>query len=352
MRSLCSLSLALFSLALASCATGTSAQGPGSGGTGATGAGPTSGGSGGTGGFGGGFTGGSSGGEPAPKIYVHTNTTLYEADPSAPDLAVKEIGPVDCIGGAGEDTSLTDLAVSATGDIWGISKSNVFRLEIDGTSVKCTQTIALNNPADIRFYGLTFAPKGVLDPSAEILIAGNTAGELWSVSAGGELVQRGTLGTVPLDDGNGHSYPYSGKKWELSGDLVFLENGGNPAGFATVRDCPNPPSSAGCHVVDTLIELDVPSLATAGTGSVLKSVRGQIVPAAECDDGSEGYGSVFGVTAYKDKVYGFARGLNIAGLALSMDNNKGTACIIKSFTQEWSGAGITTTAEVDIPPPK
>lgn len=352
MKAVAALTLTLTLALLPSCATGNSTAGAG--GSGATGGvGSSSGGAGGAGGTGvGGFATGSGGGDAPPVIYVHTNTSLYQADPSKTDLGVVEIGPIDCIGGPNEDTSLTDLAVSATGEIWGIGKSNVYRLEVDGAAVMCTQTIPLNNPADIRFYGLTFAPKGVIEPDAEVLIAGNTAGELWSVSDAGELVMRGTLGTVPVNDGNGHSYPYAGKKWELSGDLVFLENGGSPAGFATVRDCPNPPSSAGCHVVDTLVELDVPKLATAGSGSVLKSIRGQIVPAASCDDGSDGYGSVFGVTAWKDKVFGFGRGQNIAGLALTIDNDTGAACILKSFTQEWSGAGITTTAEVDIPPPK
>ncbi|MEZ4315798.1 MAG: hypothetical protein R3F14_47885, partial [Polyangiaceae bacterium] len=96
----------------------------------------------------GGFTATGGAEDPPPTIYIHTNTTLYEADPSQPDLAVTEIGPIDCIGGAGEDTSLTDLAVSASGEIWGISKTNVFRLEISGSTVLCTKTIPLNNPQD------------------------------------------------------------------------------------------------------------------------------------------------------------------------------------------------------------
>lgn len=341
-----------FGLALvSSCATGNTTSG-GAGSTGTTATTDASGGGGAGGEPVGGFPSGTGGGEPAPVIYIHTNTTLYQADPSKPDLGVVEIGPIDCIGGPNEDTSLTDLAVSASGEIWGISKSNVYRLEIEGGAVLCTKTIPLNNPADIRFYGLTFAPKGVLDPGVEVLIAGNTAGELWSVGDAGELTMRGTLGTVPINDGNGNSYPHAGKKWELSGDLVFLENAGSPAGFATVRDCPDPPSSLGCNAVDTLVELDVPKLATAGSASVLKSIRGQVVPAASCDDGSAGYGSVFGVTAWKDKVFGFARGQNLAGIAIAIDNDKGEACILKSFNQEWSGAGITTSAEIEIPPPK
>ncbi|MBK8254472.1 MAG: hypothetical protein IPK82_17620 [Polyangiaceae bacterium] len=314
----------------------------GTGGTGATGGGDP------IGGFGG------MGGKPdvPPVIYVHTNTALYQADPSKPDLAVTEIGPIDCIGGAGEDTSLTDLAVSADGQIWGISKTNVFRLEISGNTVLCTQTIPLNNPQDIRFYGLTFAPKGVLDPDKEVLIAGNTAGELWAVSESGQLTMHGTLGTVPATDGNGNTYPYAGKKWELSGDVVFLENGGAPAGFATVRDCPNPPSSSGCHSIDTLVELNITKLATAGSSSVLKSIRGQLVPSANCNDGTLGYGSIFGITAWKDKIFGFGRSQNLGGIAITINNDTAEGCILKTFTEEWSGAGVTTIADVDIPPPK
>jgi hypothetical protein len=84
----------------------------------------------------------------------------------------------------------------------------------------------------------------------------------------------------------------------------------------------------------------------------VKSLRGQIVKADGCNDSSTGYGNVFGITAWKDKVFGFSRGKNISGYALSIENDKGTACVIKGFDQEWSGAGITTIAEVDIPPPK
>lgn len=348
--------LALSSSLATACATGSSS------GAGASGAQGGSGGSGGSGAQGGGGSGGDligggntggGGSAAAPLIYVHTNTTLYKADPSASDLAVTEIGPIECIGGDGEDTSLTDLAVSASGEIWGVSKTNIYRLEIDGASVKCTQTIPMQNPTSIRFYGLTFAPKGVLDPEKEVLIAGNTAGELWAVTETGELSLHGTLGTVPVNDGNGHDYLYPGKKWELSGDIVFVENGGNPAGFATVRDCPNPPEATGCNGIDTLVELDVAKLASATTGSVLKSLRGQIVKAAGCSDASsEGYGGVFGITAWKDKVFGFSRSDVIGGLAITIENDKGTACALKVFSQEWSGAGITTTAEIEIPPPK
>src|SRR5205814_6983787 len=105
----------------------------------------------------------------------------------------------------------------------------------------------------------------------------------------------------------------------LSGDIVFLANNGSPIGFATVRDCPKPPSSQGCDTVDTLAEIDVAALSSGSGGSVLKSIRGQIVRGASCSDSSSGYGSVFGVAAYADKVLGFSRSGN-GGYAIAIDN--------------------------------
>ena len=84
----------------------------------------------------------------------------------------------------------------------------------------------------VRASGAGMAP--VTSGAREVLVAGNTAGELWSIDGQGNLAQRGTLGTVPKTDGNGHSYPTKnvGKAWELSGDIVFLANGGQPVKVA------------------------------------------------------------------------------------------------------------------------
>ena len=290
-------------------------------------------------------------GGAAPSIlYVHSNTTLYEADPSEMPLALSTLGDFECIGGSGQSTSMTDIAVNADGEVWAISTTRVYRLDLSGGTVACAEIIELNNPQGISFYGMTFAPKGVLHPTEEVLIAGNSAGELWSVDAGGNLAQRGTLGVVPANDGQGHTYDNAGKPWELSGDIAFFENNGSPIGFAPVRDCPNPPSSNGCNEIDTLIELDVPALATATTQSVLKSVRGQIVRASDCNDTEPGYGSVYGIGAWLGTVYGFSR-RDGNGYAIAIDNVDGTACLLEAFPgSPWAGAGNTTIADVIAPP--
>jgi hypothetical protein len=245
---------------------------------------------------------------------------------------------------------MTDVAVNAAGDVWAISTSRIYRIVIDGGGAHCPEEIPLNNPQGISFYGLTFAPAGVLGPD-EMLIAGNNAGELWSIDGGGNLELRGTLGIVPPDDGHGHAYDHAGQPWELSGDIAFFENEGSPIGFATARDCPSPPSTVDCNTIDTLVELDVPALAGGGSQSVLKSVRGQIVRSASCGDTEPGYGSVFGIAAWLGTVYGFSR-RDGDGYAIEISNVDGAACLIEPFPGiPWAGAGVTTIAPI-VPPPE
>ncbi|MEP7125247.1 MAG: hypothetical protein ABJE95_30230 [Byssovorax sp.] len=291
---------------------------------------------------------GSGGGVSA--AYAHTNTTLFRFDPASPNLVTTKVGDFECIGKPGQDGSMTDLAVNDQGDLWGISSKSVYHLVPSGGTVKCDEAIPLANTAQVKFYGLTFAPVGVIDPLKEVLVAGNTDGELWTIDQNGTLSLHGNLGVVPADDGQGHAYPgkNQGKRWELSGDLVFLANGGKSVGFATVRDCPKPPSTAGCNPTDTLLEIDVIKLGSATTQAVTKSVRGQIVKGAGCNDPSGGpYGSMFGIAAWGSKVYGFSH----SGGIVEIDNVTGGACLVKSGADLWDGAGVTTVAPVIAPPP-
>ncbi len=294
--------------------------------------------------------GGSAGGGGPGVIYAHTNTTLFQLDTMT--LAATQIGDFDCIGSGGsQDTSMTDVAVNSAGDLWGISKTHVYSLQIQGSTVHCAQTIPLNNGGSVTFYALTFAPVGVLDPAKEVLVAGNTAGELWAIDSSGQLTQHGSFGTVPSNDGNGHSYQNSGQVWELSGDIVFLANGNSPVGFATVRDCPSPPSSNNCDTADTLIQIDMTKLGP-GTQSVTQAIRGKIVQGTSCpmnDTHATDFGKLFGIGAWNDKVYGFSN----SGALIEIDNTDGTGCLVQYFSQnKWAGAGVSTLAPVKPPPPK
>jgi len=299
------------------------------------------------------FDGGSgTGGSAGPLlIYAHTDDTLYLLDPESDTLTLTEVGPFGCVAD-GTIFSMTDFAVDKGEQLWAISAYAVHPLQIDGTSVPCGQEIALQTPDNPRFYGLTFAPVGVLDPAKEVLVAGNTGGEVWAIDDTGALSLRGNFGTVPANDGHGHSYPaaHQGTAFALSGDIVFLANDGDPVGFATVRDCSDPLNAATCNTVNTLIEIDVPKLATGnGTQLVRKSLRGQIVKAAGCADGTDGvYGNMYGIAAWKDKVYGFSR----SGSIVEIDTTDGTACqVVPNTGLKFAGAGVTTLAPV-IPLPE
>ncbi len=295
------------------------------------------------------------GGGGVSSAYAHTNTDLFRIDPSQQNLALTHIGAFDCIGtGAGQDTSMTDLAVDSTGDVWAISAHNVYKLTLPlGTGpVHCATTYSLTGVSNNTFYGLTFAPVGVIDPAKEVLVASNTAGQLWELDVSTMPVtgtQRGTFGTVPTSDGHGHTYKYPNTPWELSGDIVFLANNGNPLAFATVRDCQSPPSSSNCDSSDTLIEIDTTKL-TPGTQVVTKTmggIRGMVTKSATCNDTvNSTYGSMYGIAAYQDKVFGFSH----QGYVVTIDNNDATACLALQTTNDsWAGAAITTVAPV-VPP--
>jgi hypothetical protein len=347
----------ILSASLAACAAGSSTTGTfGSGGSGASGesggAASTSSSSSGTGAgnVGGGFTSSSSGGTggAAPvdfAVYAHSGKTLFTIDPKAPGAAPKSVGDFDCIG-TSPDTAMLDIALNEAGDLWGISYQNLYKLTIQGSVVHCATTIAL--PAgSATYFGLTFAPKGVLG-AAETLIASNTAGELWKVdTTNGKLEQHGTFGTVPANDGHGNTYANKGKKWELSGDIVFLANGGNPVGFATVRDCPNPPATTNCDLTDTLIEIDMSQIKAVGAQSVTFKVRGQVQKTNGCPGTAAEYEQMLGIAAWDDKVYGFSH----KGSIVEINNTDGSACQVASTpTVFWNGAGVTTLAPVIKPP--
>ena len=306
----------------------------------------------------GGITGGSGGGSAGTAIiYASTDTTLYRLDPNAPNLPLTEIGQFDCIGAAADQyKAMTDIAVDQNENLWGITGHVIMPLTIEaGGIIKCgTKTNLVNGTPGQNlptFYALTMAPVGVIDPNLEVLMAADSAGQLWAIDAAGKTTQHGSFGNVPANDGNGYSYAAAnvGKVWEISGDLVFLANNGNPVGFATVRDCPTPPSTTGCSKTDSLLEIDMSKLSAPGSNVVAKAVRGAVLKAPGCNDSVTAYGSMYGIAAWNDSVYGFSR----TGLLVGINTNKGGACLVQDYPNlNFSGAGVTTLAPVLPPPPK
>ncbi len=296
----------------------------------------------------------------ATLLYAHDDKTLYQVDPTDPTLAATSLGTFDCIGSNGA-SSMTDIALDDSANLFGVATTTLFlNMKVAPGGVQCAQGAVAIVPGSVasakaKFYGESFAPKGTLDPNAEALVVGNNQGEMYVVDqTTGGLTIVGTFGAVPANDGNGNAYPSgsgggaAGSVFQMSGDIVFLDNGGSPLGFATVRDCE---SASTCSKVDTLVELDLGKLANGNTGSVVKAVRGQIRKAASCADANNAsYGGMYGVAAYADKIIGFSH----QGFIVSISNTDGTACLIHDYsgTIAFDGAGVSTKAPVVAPPPK
>ena len=89
----------------------------------------------------------------------------------------------------------------------------------------------------------------------------------------------------------------------------------------------------------------------AQCGSCTVILRGQVLRSTSCtsDTTSKGYGSMYGIAAWQDQVYGFSR----TGNLVQISNIDGSACRVHDYSMQmikFSGAAVTTLAPV-IPPP-
>ncbi|HEX4515908.1 MAG TPA: hypothetical protein VH054_20305 [Polyangiaceae bacterium] len=271
-----------------------------------------------------------SGGGGKTLLYAHDNTTLYQLDPQSLGAPVT-IGDFDCIGGTNQPTSMTDIAVDKSGNVYAVSQVAAYPLTINGNNVHCAATWTL--PAANVFYGLTFAPENTVN-AAETLVAADSGGIIWSIDSQGNTAKLGTFGK----DANNQTY-------ELSGDIVFLANNGTPVGFATVRACPNNT----CATADTLVEIDMTKLKANNTSSVVKSVRGVLHQGSKCQNTTAppSYGKMYGIAAFEDQVYGFSHDTGI----VAINNVDASVCLVTVPNGiAWSGAGVTTVAPVIAPP--
>jgi hypothetical protein len=279
-----------------------------------------------------GFDGSSGDAGPGKTLlYAHSNTTLYQLDPTNLTAPIVTVGDFDCIGGANQATSMTDLAVDKNGDLYAVSQIAAYPLTIQGNVVHCADTWKL--PANAAFYGLTFAPENTVAAS-ETLVAADDAGDIYSIDSQGNTTILGNFGKDSKND-----------VYELSGDIVFLANNGSPLGFATVRTCPNNT----CATSDTLVEIDVTKLKANNTTSVVKSVRGVLHQGTGCANTTAppSYGKMYGIAAYEDQVYGFSHDTGI----VAIDNVDASVCLVAVPNGiSFSGAGVTTVAPVIAPP--
>lgn len=281
------------------------------------------------------------------KVYANTDKDLWQMDPVT--KSVIRIGPFVSSDGTPFAETMTDVAVDKNGKLAACTVAKIYDLELpSGGSgdVKTTQRVAISGGN--RFYALAYAPAGVLSP-AEELVGGDAAGDLYWIPASGAPSKIGNFGTVAAGDPGGG---VAGNVWQLSGDIAFFINDGAPIGLATVRPCDKPGDTSTCrNGNDVVIELDVAALSTKSPTSILKK---RYVGAA-----GTGFGRLYGVAAWEDKVYAFQRvtttatGVTALLVAVSLADGKGT--VVKDFPEiaaaknGWSGAGVTTSAKVFIP---
>ncbi len=322
----------------------------------------------GDGGLGGPHDGGSASPEASvtvtTTIYANTDDSLYSVDPKSNAVTL-----VGAFSGGTTDSStnstITDVAVNAAGDVYVNSESAVYKAALPATApgpVVLTQVSTIAATSGTRFYALAFAPAGALG-SSEMLVGGDGNGNLWSIDIanGGKTTELGSFGVDPSTSGN---------ILALSGDIVFYEDSsGKFQGLATIRSCKpaaKSTSSPTCSKSnDYLAGVDMTALATAFTsGTPAASLNAGIYGGSSTALGAGiGHGEVFGLGAVEGNVIGFSRwqsadGGGIAPALWSISTAAGSAggggTSIPgsfSFTNGWSGAGVTSKVTIVVPPP-
>ena len=282
-------------------------------------------------------TGGSDGGASGTVsvIYAHTDTELYSMDPTT--HAVTDIGPFQLNGSSLKDP-VTDLAVDAEGNVWVNTESDVYRASVPMTPGPVALTL---HPPRRAVVSTPWAsrPAGVLG-SSEGLVAGDGNGELWYINTSSSSATPQDLGGFGTDS--------NGEPWELSGDLVFYTENGAPTGLATIRSCSSGGSCSKSN--DYLAAVDMTALSQAyssGTpATLLKATYGS----------GTGYGELFGLGAWGDVAYGFAReqGSSSPAQLVEINGTTGAGTPLQTFpniTSGWSGAGVTSAATISVPQP-
>lgn len=279
-------------------------------------------------------------------VYANTDDALYSMAPATKKVTL--IGTFAGTSGATDDTSVTDCAVDASGQVWVNTQTVVYKAALPAGG---TGTVTLTKVATIavkpkqKFYALAFAPAGVLGAD-ETLVGGDGYGELWSIdTTTGATVDLGGFG------------PDNTRIFALSGDVVFYnDSAGKPTGLATIRSCM--PGGTSCTTTnDYLAAIDMTALAAAyKSGTPAPSLLAGIYGGSSTSKGlGIRHGDLFGLGAWQGNVFGFARGGGSRMPALlGVDTTSGAGTIIDSsfsFTNGWSGAGVTTKVTVNVPPP-
>ncbi|HSQ63828.1 MAG TPA: hypothetical protein VLM85_11465 [Polyangiaceae bacterium] len=284
-------------------------------------------------------------------VYANTDDTLYSLDPQS--NAISLIGAFAGLGGGTNDTVVTDVAVNSSGEVYVNTPSVVYKATLPTTppgTVNLSKLASIALQTGQRFYALGFTPAGAL-AAGEVLIGGDNYGELFAIdTTNGSTIDLGSFGPDPS---------HATYNFALSGDVVFYVDANQaPTGLATVRPCK--PKTTTCLTSDDyLVAVDMTALATAyktatPAASLLKGIYGGTTTS---DGPGTGYADLFGLGVWEGTVFAFARktSTNATPLLLTINTTSGQGTVVSSsfsFTNGWSGAGVTTSVSVTVPPPK
>lgn len=237
----------------------------------------------------GGPTGDGSGGstEGTTYVFAHTSTELYKVDPDSYDITL--VAEFDWPGIGDE---MTDLAIDKTGRMIGLSFGAVYN--VDPLTAKATR---LSYTTGGQFNGMSFVPADMVGRTGDdVLVATrNEDGQVFEVNpATGDISSIGDMG-----------------QYVSSGDLCAV------VGFGTAQTVEGSSS-------DVLVKLAPPTFT------------------AQPAPGATGFGDIWGVAFWKNKVFGFTDG----GQFILVDPATGAGTVVKSGGPRWWGAAVTTVAPV------
>lgn len=222
-------------------------------------------------------------------VYAHTASTLYRVDPDT--LAITMVGDFGWPNGPDQ---MTDLAIDQTGLMVGVSFGSVYK--VDPTTAQAT---LLSNNLVGEYNGLSFVPAAMLGQTGADILVGtrNSDGKVFRVDPmTGSTSQVGDMGG----------------SFASSGDLVSVAN------YGTVQTV------------------------TGGSSDVLAKLAPNTFAATPVGTGT-GFGQIWGVAYWKNKVYGFTNN----GEFVLIDPNTGVATMVSQQPGlSWWGAAVTTLAPV------
>jgi hypothetical protein len=189
---------------------------------------------------------------------------------------------------------MTDIAIDKTGDMIGVSFTSVYR--VDPATAKTT---LLTSNLQGMFNGLSFVPASALGETGDDVLVGtrNSDGKVFRVDPN-------TGATTQIGD--------MGGSFVSSGDLVAVN------GFGTVQTV------------------------TGASHDKLARLAPQTFTASTIGASDTGYGEIWGLAYWGNKVFGFTNG----GAFITIDPATGVATLVTQNGLQWWGAAVTTLAPV------